>query len=546
MLRQSLLLAIGFTAGFPGALAQGGVRVPFLFTHHAVLQRDAPVRVWGWAEPNESVTVEFAGQKVEGTAGGDGRWEVRLAPMAASVEQREMRIGGSSDPEPIVVRDVLVGDVWVCSGQSNMDWTVGQSRDGKLETLRVDRPLLRLLEVDQLGAQQPVDDIDKAWVTATPEEVAGFSAVGYYFGAQVQDAIDVPIGLVRNSWGGSACEAWLPLEKFADRELYGPLTDKWNAHAATTDEARLRADYAARMKQFYADRENAYGAAKPLPGLPWVDDPLFHQHRPGNMYYARVAPLTRYAIKGVIWYQGETNAQRGWQYREMFPAMISAWREAWGQGDFPFYWVQLADFLKESDEPLATCDWAELREAQTMTQDRLPNTGEAVIIDLGEANDIHPTNKRDVGLRLARLALANTYGKPLKGRSARFDKLEATDGVATLTLRSVGGGLRTMDGVEPAGFTIAGEDRVFHKATANLVGKDRVELRSDAVKSPVAVRYAWAFNPVVNLYDSEWLPVTPFRTDDWPMVSAGKLAPDDRPPPPPKPRTPDAPVGPTK
>jgi sialate O-acetylesterase len=525
------------------SVGHAAVRLPFLFTHHAVLQRAAPVKVWGWAAPGELVTVEFGAQRVEATADSRGDWTTTLAPMRVNLTPQRMIVSGSATATPILVRDILVGDVWVCSGQSNMDWTVGDSRDGDLETLRIDRPRIRLMEVDQLGAQTPVDDVDKAWAMATPEEVRGFSSVAYRFGVQLHESLGVPIGLVRNSWGGSACEAWLPLDKLADRKLYGPLMDRWNAYAASKGAAAKHAEYATLMKTFYAERDTAYAAGKPLPGCPWIDDPLLHQYRPGNMYYARVEPLKRYAIKGVIWYQGETNAQRGFQYREMFPAMISAWREAWGQGDFPFYWAQLADFLEESNGPFNECDWAELREAQTMTQDRLPNTGEAVIIDLGEARDIHPRNKRDVGLRLARLALADSYGLKVKGRSPRFAKLDVAEGKAVVTFRDTGEGLRVFDGGDPLAFTIAGEDRVFHAATAKVIAPDRVEVRSDAVAAPVAVRYAWAWNPRVNLYDSAWLPVTPFRTDNWPMVSASRLAPQDQPPPAPvEPVVPPAPA----
>jgi sialate O-acetylesterase len=248
-------------------------------------------------------------------------------------------------------------------------------------------------------------------------------------------------------------------------------------------------------------------------------------HRPANLYHARLEPVMPYAIRGVIWYQGESNAGRAYQYREMFPLMISSWREDWKQGDFPFYWVQLADFMAEQQEP-GDSAWAELREAQTMTQDKLPNTGQAVIIDLGESSDIHPKQKLEVGRRLARLALARDYGKNVEHKSPRYESMTKQDGKIMLKFKDVGGGLRTVDGDDPKdksiarGFAIAGEDKKWHWAVAKITGKDQVEVSSKEVAKPVAARYAWADNPVCNLYSESLLPVTPFRTDDWDGVTA--------------------------
>ena len=240
--------------------------------------------------------------------------------------------------------------------------------------------------------------------------------------------------------------------------------------------------------------------------------------RPANLYHARLGPVMPYAIRGVIWYQGETNAGRAYQYREMFPLMIQSWREEWGQGDFPFYWVQLADFMAEKPEP-GDSEWAELREAQTMTQDRLPNTGQAVIIDIGEASDIHPQNKLEVAKRLARWALGKNYGKSVVVESPRYDSMEKQGDKIVVKFKDVDGGLRTVDAGAVEGFAIAGEDRKWVWADAKILDKERVEVWSDEVPDPVAVRYAWANNPVCNLYSWAGLPVTPFRTDDWPGVT---------------------------
>lgn len=504
-----LVLIAGFT--------QGAVSLPYVFTHHMVLQRGMPAPVWGKAAAGEQVTVAFGDQKAEALADESGRWRVTLDPLTVG-EPRQLTVSGSETPEPVVVRDVLVGDVWICSGQSNMQWNLQNTKDGALDLLAADRPQIRLLQVNQLGSQEPLDDIDQAWKVCSPASARSFSAVGYHFGTQLQETLKIPVGLIRNAWGGSACDAWVPLDQLEGKELYTKTLAGWKKEESKHDEAALRSQHAADFAAFYEARNAAYEAGKPLPARPWVENKLFHQHRPANLFNGRVMPLVPFAIKGVIWYQGESNANRAYQYRDLFPLTIQSWRDAWGQGDFPFYWVQLADFKAEAKSPESS-PWAELREAQTMTLDRLPKVGEAVTIDIGESNDIHPRNKRDVGLRLARLALARTYGKKVKGASPRFDSVKIDQSDAIVTLSNVGQGLKTYDGTPPTGFTIAGADQVFHPATAKIVEKNRVAVTSPKVAEPVAVRYAWAWNPVVNLYDSAWLPVTPFRTDDWPGVT---------------------------
>lgn len=499
-------------------VGEAAVKLPYLFTHHMVLQRGMPAPVWGKASPGETVTVAFGDQTHETTADEAGKWRVDLGPLSVG-EPRELVVSGSESDAPVTVRDVLVGDVWVCSGQSNMQWSLKDAKDGDLDLLASERPNLRLLRVNTMGDQKPLEDIDQAWAVSSYHHAKHFSAVGYHFGVQLQESLDVPIGLIGNAWGGSACETWAPRERLEADPRYASYLAAWAKKEATHHEAKLRADHTKQLEAFYEARDKAYAADKWLPARPWVDNELFHQHRPGNLYNARVMPLVPFAIKGVIWYQGESNANRAEQYRELFPLTVQSWRDAWGQGDFPFYWVQLADFRWESPAPVQPTDWADLREAQTLALDRIPNSGQAVTIDLGETNDIHPKNKRDVGLRLARLALAQSYGKRIKAQSAQFESLSTEGAQALVTLKHVGGGLKTFDGVPPRGFALAGEDRVFHAADAKLVGKGQVELTSPKIPTPVAVRYGWADNPVVNVYDSAWLPLTPFRTDDWPRPS---------------------------
>jgi sialate O-acetylesterase len=247
---------------------------------------------------------------------------------------------------------------------------------------------------------------------------------------------------------------------------------------------------------------------------------LAGQHRPANLYNGVLHPVIGYTIRGAIWYQGESNAGRAYQYRDLFPLMIQGWRDDWGQGDFPFYWVQLADFRPEVDQP-AESDWAELREAQTMTMSKLTNTGQAVITDLGEAADIHPKNKQDVAKRLVRWALAKDYGIEIPYRSPTYKSMQTDGAKATVKFDHIGKGLDTFDVREPIGFAIAGKDKVFVNAEAKIVGKDTMEIWSDSVASPVAVRYAWADNPICNVQSADGLPMTPFRSDDWPGKTAG-------------------------
>jgi sialate O-acetylesterase len=468
--------------------ALADVRLPAIFSDHAVLQRDMPVPLWGWAEPGEELTVAIAGQKHQATADKNGKWRVTLSPLSVG-KPLKMVVEGKNRLER---NDILVGEVWLCSGQSNMEWPVAASANADLEIPAGDHPHIRLVRVKGPGSQTTVEDFDGRWEVCSPETVKGFSAVGYFFGRELQRQLDVPIGLIDNSWGGSACDAWIRRDCLEGNPLYEAQLAHWDKLAAEFDEANARQE-----------------------GKP---NPLVGQHRPANLYHARLGPILGYAIRGTIWYQGESNANRAYQYREMFPLLIQSWREDWDQGDFPFYWVQLADFMPQKSEPSESA-WAELREAQTMTQDRLPNTGQAVIIDIGEAANIHPRNKLEVGKRLARWALARDYGRDIVCQSPRYESMEVNDGAVIVKFKDVGGGLRTVDAAEVQGFAIAGEDRKWVWAEARIIAPDEVAVSSKEVAAPLAVRYAWADNPVCNLYNNVGLPVTPFRTDDWPGVT---------------------------
>jgi sialate O-acetylesterase len=391
----------------------------------------------------------------------------------------------------ITLGDVLVGEVWLCSGQSNMQLGVAQADDGDLETQSANYPRIRLISVPQVGTQEPQEDFNGSWAVCTPQTVNDFSAVGYFFGRQLYQTLHVPIGLIDDSWGGSACEAWVRRDLLASDPRFDALLDRWKK-IESGDQAALPKN------------------AKNM---------LTGNSRPANIYNGVLKPTIGYGMRGAIWYQGESNASRAYQYRDLFPLMIQSWRDEWKIGNFPFYWVQLADFRAEKPDP-AESDWAELREAQTMTMSKLPNTGEAVIIDLGEAQDIHPRNKQDVAKRLARWALARDYGIRVPYQSPNYKAMEKNGNKIIVTFDHVGAGLKPFDVAKTSGFAVAGNDHKFVWADAKLVGKDKVEVWSDQVSDPVAVRYAWADNPVCNLYSREGLPATPFRSDEWLGVTA--------------------------
>ena len=488
-------------------LALAELRMSSIFGDSMVVQRDKPIHVWGWTTPGSEVTVQLADKSAAGKADASGRFDVDLDALPAG-GPHELTIKAD---ESKTFQDVLVGEVWICSGQSNMAWPVASAYDPDLESLAAKYPNIRLISVPQVGTQEPQDDFQGQWTACTPETVRDFSAVGYFFGRQLHQTLDVPIGLIDDAWGGSAAEAWVRRDVLEADGKYAELLQKWDDLAGSYDHEAAMAAYNQRLARWQETKKGA----RPRPPR----NQLTGNHRPANIYNGVLKPTIGYTIRGVIWYQGESNASRAYQYRDLFPLMIKSWRDDWGQDDFSFYWVQLADFRNEVAEP-GPSTWAELREAQTMTLS-LPNTGQAVIVDLGEASDIHPRNKQDVAKRLARWALAKDYGIDVPYQSPTYKSMEIEGGKAILKFDHVGGKLDTFDVQQPIGFTIAGEDQEFVHANAKIVGNDTIEVWSDQVDKPVAVRYAWADNPVCNVQSVEGLPMTPFRTDDWPGATAG-------------------------
>lgn len=488
------------------------LRVPALFSDHLVLQQQQANPVWGWDAPGTTVTVTFAGETLTATAGANGKWLVRLPAQPASAEPQTLTIAGTST---VTVQDVLIGEVWLCSGQSNMQFTLGESYNGDLEAAAATWPDLRLITVPQVGTQDLQDDFQGEWAPSSPGVARKFSAVGYLFGRSLHKILGVPVGIINVTWGGSKAEAWVRRASLESDPRFRALMEETAQKDATHSTPEAEAKLAAEMKAWEAARDAARASNKPVPPRP--QDWLRGQLRPGNLFAGMLHPTVGYGLKGVIWYQGEGNAARPEEYAELFPFLIEEWRREWGQGDFPFYWVQLADFNAETDDPGADSKWARLREAQTQTL-RLPRTGQAVAIDVGEGRDIHPRDKHSVAARLVRWALAQDYGKKFPHRSPEFKSLAIDGAKALVTFDCFGGQLYAFDEPAVRGFAICGADRVWHWATAKIRGKDQVEVWSDAVPAPVAVRYAFANNPRANLYARSGLPVTPFRTDDFEFI----------------------------
>ncbi len=518
MKSKTILLTL-LSGLFLPSLATAELRLPAIISDHMVLQQKQANPIWGWDTPGTEVSVTFGKQVKKAKAGEDGKWTVKLDAVPANGTPAEIAIKGTSERK---LTDVLVGEVWMCSGQSNMGMTVSGDWKYQVESLASNHPNLRLITVPRVGTQELQDDFKGQWEASNTENCKSFSAVGFFYGRYLHEILGVPVGLINNSWGGSAAEAWVRRDSLeADERFAGVMTSWGNREEQLSSDAAQEA-YQKALAIWKEKAAAAKAAGQKVPrGPASPQSTLGGNARPGNIFAGMVHPTLGYGMKGVIWYQGESNAGRAYDYRTLFPYMIEQWRKEWKQGDFPFYWVQLADFRDEVEQP-GESSWAELREAQTMTM-ALPNTGEAVIIDIGEANDIHPKNKYDVAARLVRWALAKDYGiEGIEPQSPTYSEMSVSGNKANLKFTHVAGGLRTVDVNEVRGFAICGEDKKWVWADAEITGADTVQVWSDAVAKPVAVRYAWAENPVCNVHSENGLPMTPFRTDDFPMVTAPK------------------------
>ena len=621
----------------------GAIRLPAILSDNMVLQREAPVKIWGWADKNSSILIEFNGQTIKAKANGKGAWQALLKPMKHG-GPFEMKISDRSGA--ILLSNILIGDVWLGSGQSNMEWIVKNTNDAKEEIATGNYDNIRLFTVDQAMSYSPKEDVTGGpWQVCSSHTVGEFSAVAYFFGRKLMKELDIPIGLINSSWGGTNIETWISWDIMVMEEEYKNMKPKEHEQVAKETQARVE-KYQLALKNDKGISEKWYDKSFPatgwkkmdLPkewsetefgesdGIVWfrkeVDlpsDAENHEARlglgpiddwdetyvngilvgstheytkdrqyavargvlrpgknlivvkvtdtgggggldgrkdqlfldmnnnhialdgdweyqssvlttdfgiketgpntfPSQLYNAMIAPLTPYAIKGIIWYQGEANVGKAHRYRTLFPSLIENWRAKWGY-DLPFFWVQLANFLAPSPQPEESA-WAELREAQNMTL-QLPSTGQAVAIDIGEANDIHPRNKQDVGLRLALAALKVAYGKNLVYSGPQYKSMAKEGNKITLTFANVGGGLQAKGDKYGylKGFAIAGADKKFFWAKARIEG-EQVVVSCEKVTDPVSVRYGWANNPDdANLFNQEGLPASPFRTDTWPGVT---------------------------
>ncbi len=491
------------------------VRLPSIISDNMVLQQGKAVPIWGWADAGEAVTVtgSWGSGKWETTADQDGKWMVKIDTGKAGGPY-EMTVSGKN---PITVKNILVGEVWVCSGQSNMEFTLKQAKNSAEEIVEANNyPQIRQFLVGRKVIYTPMYNCNGKWEICSSTTAGKFTAVGYFFGRELTKQLDnMPVGLLNTSWGGTPVESWMSKEYLEADANFQPIMKRFED--ASADINGLKAKYREDMQKYNAVVPQLKAEGKPLPPKP--EEPIGpgHAYSPTGLYNGMIVPIIPYGIRGAIWYQGESNAWRAYQYRTLFPAMIKNWRDAWHQGDFPFLFVQLANYMTPEPQPVES-DWAELREAQLMTLS-VPNTGMAVTIDIGEP-DIHPKNKQDVGKRLALWALAKTYGKNIVYSGPIYTLMEINGNKAILHFDHIGGGLAAK-GDSLKGFAIAGEDKKFVWADANIEG-NTVVVSSDKVAVPVAVRYAWEKNPVCNLYNKEGLPATPFRTDIWPGISYGK------------------------
>lgn len=632
------------------------IKLPGVFTDNMVLQRDMPIKIWGWADKREKVTISFGGNTVTVKADREGKWKAEL-PASPAGGPYEMTISGTNS---IVLSNILVGDIWICSGQSNMEWPLITTNNAEEAIKNAQYPEIRLFTVQKKISTKPLEDLESdGWMVCDPESIPSFSAVAYYFGKKLHEDLEVPIGLVHTSWGGTNVETWISapvieevdgfegisgqLASFDQEDILQQMRQRVESVTGPlpTEDEGMEGDKAVWAATDYTDWKEMdipqlweQAGLEGLDGILWfqkeielkapdlagdieihlgpIDDtdytyfngvkigetvqkynvnrkyvvdrsllkegknslvvrvedtgggggiygdaaeiyaitpsrtiPLSGQWKyrigkgdftysvspnsmPSLLYNAMIHPLLPMRIKGAIWYQGESNAGRAYEYRRTFPLMITNWRDSWGQGDFPFLFVQLANYMQPREQP-GESTWAELREAQTMTLS-LPNTGMATIIDIGEVDDIHPRNKLDVGVRLALNALKIAYNKDdVVASGPTFKAMSIDDEKIHISFDNLGSGLIVKDKYGYVnGFAVAGPDRKFHWAKAEISGNDII-LTCSKVKEPVAVRYGWADNPDdLNLYNREGLPAVPFRTDDWSGVTQGKSYMDDK------------------
>ena len=496
-------LAVCLAVQVPAARAE--VVLPAILSDHMVLQAGQPLRVWGWAEPGEEVVVDLAGDRQVTHANAAGEWRVTLPSRECSREPVTMNVIAPSGS--VTVRDILVGEVWLGSGQSNMGWPVHLVTDAPAEIAQAKFPEIRLFFVPISTAGTPQSKIASSWVVCSPETIPGFSAVLYFFGRELHQALGQPVGLIASAVGGTRIEPWMPQSSFASTPS---LAGEWQSIQQSLTEYRAgRQEHLRRTKAWVAEAESLREAGREFPDAPIPPaHPLNGFAAPTSLYNAMIHPVVPYTLRGVIWYQGESNRGQGMHYHDLQSGLINGWRRAWQQGDFPFLFVQLAPFRYDDNATALP----ELWEAQTAGLS-LSHTGMAVITDIATIRDIHPPNKQEVGRRLSLWARHDTYGQKVVPSGPLWSEHLVEAGAIRLKFRH-SEGLKTRDGNPPDWFSIAGEDRQFHIATAQIDG-DTVIVRSTEVPQPVAVRFGWNQIAEPNLVNGAGLPASPFRTDRW-------------------------------
>jgi sialate O-acetylesterase len=500
------------------ALSAADLKLPAVFTDHMVLQRDKPVAVWGWADAEEEVTVEFAGQKKSAKAGASGKWSLRLEPLTASAESRKLTAKGKDDRKA-EVSDVLVGDVWLGSGQSNMAMTVNRAKDFEKEMIAANFPLIRHFKEESAGSATAEAQAKGKWLACTPDNVGGFSAVLYFFGREIHREVGVPIGLINTSVGGTPIESWIAPEIQETKTELKAALDAQSSAQPKIDPEKAKADYDVELKKFKAAKAKALAEGKKAPRPPRNAAEVSERKSSyGQLFNGKVAPLVPYTLKGMLWYQGEANSSdsRAPLYVYQLSALIMDWRARWGE-ELPFAWVQLPNFNRPGE------GWPLMRESMMKTL-ALPNTGMAITIDIGEAGNIHPTNKQEVGRRLSLWALGTVYGKKVAATSGPLPAGHEIKGAELIVTLSHAEGLKTRDGGAVKGLQLAGADKQWKPATGKIDGSKLI-VSSAEVAAPVALRYAWLDNPETNLVNGADLPATSFRTDDWVPIPTPAPAP---------------------
>jgi len=502
--------------------ASADVSLPRIFSDHMVLQRVKPIMVWGWGEPGERVTISISNNIFKTSVRKDGTWKAKMPAMHAGGPYDLVVVGNNTN----IVHDVMIGEVWLCSGQSNMEWPVGNCNAAD-DIAAADYPQIRCIKVERTPSAKPLKDIKGTWTVCTPATVRGFTAAGYFFGREIHEKLDVPIGIIDVNWGGTRIEPWTPLSGFAAVPECTGLAEEIE---------RNKSNYENNMPKVLTELEQWIGTAREalekkedIPPRPEI--PQHHVYEkggrlgPSSLYNGMIHPLIPYGFRGALWYQGEANGGEGESYYHKKQALIGGWRALWKQGDFPFYFVQLANWRQPNDKPEGGDGWARVRDAQTQSL-QITNTGMAVAIDIGDAGDIHPKNKQDVGKRLALWALAKPYrNKTLVYSGPQYTSMKVEEGKIRILFKHTGGGLMVgkKEGTRPTvedtdgklvRFAIAGKDKQWHWADAVIDG-DTVVVSSASVPEPTAVRYAYSMNPEgCNLYNKEGLPAVPFRTDE--------------------------------